>query len=163
MDTRVWGPLLWKAMHIITFNYPEQPTYDDKQQMRQFFWYLALVLPCSACRQHFQQVLKDTNPIENHLESRNDLTRWLVNVHNQVNQRLGKAILSYEQAVQLYERYRVGNCTSGQCHSQQQIHSDPYVVSENHTDYKSAFYIVLTFLIVALLLLTYSIWKSNKK
>jgi len=34
MLTHVWGPSLWHSLHIISFNYPNNPTPKDKIHYR---------------------------------------------------------------------------------------------------------------------------------
>ena len=34
MVTNVWGPSLWHVLHTISFNYPVNPTEEQKQQYK---------------------------------------------------------------------------------------------------------------------------------
>jgi hypothetical protein len=105
MDTRIWGPHAWEFLHTITFNYPQHPTAEDKQQVQSFFQHVGPILPCPTCRTHFQNLLQQ-HPIEPHLVSRDRLSRWLVDIHNQVNQRLHKPSLNYEFVKDKYDDMR---------------------------------------------------------
>ena len=40
--------------------------------------------------------------MESHLDSRDSLSRWLVDFHNKVNERLGKPIMKYEEVAKEY-------------------------------------------------------------
>lgn len=31
MNPLLWGPLMWNILHIISFNYPNEPTSNDKK------------------------------------------------------------------------------------------------------------------------------------
>ena len=121
-DNRFWGPRVWGASHFITFAYPNNPTDVDKQWMEQYFQSLSYILPCPTCRQHFQNLLQ-TFPIRNHLQSKDALTKWLVEVHNRVNDRLKKPRLSYEFVKNQHEQWTqqkcdgVQNISSFQCTS----------------------------------------------
>ena len=42
-------------------------------------------------------------PIENALESRDTLVKWLIHVHNDVNKSLGKREYSYEEVIDIYK------------------------------------------------------------
>ena len=55
------------------------------------------VLPCSACGKHFTEVLQE-NPFP---DSRDPMImfQWSVHVHNVVNARIGKPILTVEEAL----------------------------------------------------------------
>ena len=60
------------------------------------------ILPCEKCRNHYDQTLT-TYPIENHLENKESLFKWLVDVHNRVNIDNGKREYSYDEVTKLYE------------------------------------------------------------
>lgn len=95
-----WGPSCWHFLHSVSLSYPLTPTEDEKKHMYNFFHALKHVLPCVTCKVDFAQMLED-DPIERHLQSRQALSRWLVDKHNAVNLKTGKPILSYEDAVAL--------------------------------------------------------------
>ena len=99
MDSKVWGNKGWFFLHSITFNYPNQPTNVDKQNIKMFFHSMAKILPCSKCQTHFQQFIQQ-NPIESHYSDRLSLIKWLIDAHNNVNRILNKRVLSYEEAIQ---------------------------------------------------------------
>lgn len=84
MDTRFWGPSGWRLLHMITFAY--EPT-KQKSAMKQFFDALPFVLPCKYCRSnlisHYEK-----HPVNDALDSRESLTKWLYKIHNLVNAKL---------------------------------------------------------------------------
>ena len=53
MMTYIWGPSLWHSLHTISFNYPVNPTEEQKNQYYNFFLSLKDVLPCRHCRENF--------------------------------------------------------------------------------------------------------------
>lgn len=77
----------WTILHTVTIAYPENPTFDQKNNMLIFFQYFAKVYPCAVCSQHFQMEIAQDPP---RTESRDELTQWLCRIHNRVNVRLGK-------------------------------------------------------------------------
>jgi len=103
MDPNIWGPGAWQFLHSITLSYPDQPTEQDKQNHIDFFNSLKNVLPCEKCKNHFQENLQ-THPLENSLEDKESLFKWLVDVHNKVNVDNGKKELSYDEVTELYEK-----------------------------------------------------------
>ena len=103
MDPNVWGPHAWQFLHSITLSYPDIPTEQDKENHVQFFHSLKNILPCDKCKYHYAQTL-ETNPIENHLEDKESLFKWLVDVHNRVNVDNGKKEYSYDEVTELYEK-----------------------------------------------------------
>lgn len=85
----VWGPLLWGAIHT---------TCLTGTATSEFMNALADALPCPSCSTHFKELL-----IEFPFPESNDPTilfQWSVNVHNRVNARIGKPIVTMEQALQ---------------------------------------------------------------
>jgi len=113
-DPNYWGPALWTTLHTMTFDYPEQPTAAEQAQYRDFFQSLKYVLPCGVCRQHYGQALEQSHPLEPALQSRQTLTRWLVDFHNAVNRRLNKPTVSFASVKAKYDALS-GKCTSSQC------------------------------------------------
>jgi|TARA_B110000208_G_scaffold8663_2_gene11172 uncharacterized membrane protein len=102
MDPHIWGPGAWTLLHSVTFNYPEKPTQQDKNEFSDFFYALANVLPCSVCQDHFKKHLNNL-PIKFYLESKETLTKWLFEIHNLVNQDTKKKTITYKQFKQIYK------------------------------------------------------------
>lgn len=101
MNPIYWGPAGWHFMHAVTMTYPEVPSDQDKERYRIFFESITAVLPCPACRRHYQENLKKL-PIR--LESRSDLFKWLIDIHNEVNKKNKKRILSYDEAFEAIKK-----------------------------------------------------------
>jgi len=102
MNPKIWGSHAWVFLHSVALNYPKEPTEHDKTRYKAFFTDLRYILPCGMCQAHYAENLKKI-PIENALESRSTLSRWLVKVHNSVNESTGKPTLSYTQFIRKYE------------------------------------------------------------
>ena len=58
MMTSVWGPSLWHTLHTISFNYPTNPSEEDKKNYYSFYKNISNVLPCRFCRDNFKENLK---------------------------------------------------------------------------------------------------------
>ena len=108
MEPTIWGPKLWFVIHTFALKYPDNPTYEDKRVMEEFFNNLKYSIPCNKCRVHYRQRL-ERDPIVNYLDSRQSLFKYTIDLHNQVNKSLGKKIYSYDEVVQIYkEHYNPG-------------------------------------------------------
>jgi hypothetical protein len=99
----VWGPFFWHTIHIVAIGYPKNPTYTDKKCAKEFYESLAFLLPCSVCREHYKEHLAE-NPLTPFLDSRTDLIKWTVTIHNKVNKSLGKKEWRLEEVLTYYER-----------------------------------------------------------
>ena len=114
MMTKVWGPAGWLFLHCVTFGYPyminnsNQDHSTKKNDYLNFFYYLGKVLPCKYCRDSYMEFYKDLN-LENNLDTRDQLCRWLYDMHNKVNHKLGVPecqIPSFTEVKDRYEKFR---------------------------------------------------------
>ena len=96
-----WRPSAWKFLHYVALVYPSNPTDEDKNNYKNFFYSLQHVLPCSKCSENYKKHLKDY-PIDNSLRDNDSLFKWTVDIHNEVNIITNKDTFSYEQAYDLY-------------------------------------------------------------
>lgn len=105
MDPEIWGPPAWKFIHLLTLNYPNKPSFEDKYNYKEFILSLQKVLPCETCSQHFQKHIQNNN-FDDILKSRETLFEWFVDVHNSVNKQNKKKEWSYSKA---YNNLKVSN------------------------------------------------------
>ena len=61
MLTQIWGPPLWHFLHTMSFNYPVNPTQNDKNNYRNFVLNLKHILPCGKCRKNLTKNLNSNN------------------------------------------------------------------------------------------------------
>lgn len=99
MNKNIWGPSGWLFMHSISFQYPEYPTEEDKNNYKVFFESLKNTIPCPKCREHYSENLKQ-KPIQ--LNSRDELIQWVIDIHNEVNKKNSKKIYSRKEVEKLY-------------------------------------------------------------
>lgn len=99
----VWGPFYWHTIHIVALGYPKNPTYTDKKCAKEFYESFAFLLPCDVCKKHYREHLS-ANPLTPFLDSRKDLLKWTIDIHNSVNKALGKPIWTEEEVIIYYER-----------------------------------------------------------
>ncbi|KAM0673312.1 hypothetical protein GVAV_003280 [Gurleya vavrai] len=77
----------WFLLHSIANNYSDKPTQQERKNTLDFLNLLAEIYPCEDCRINYKNHLKDYKP---NLESKSKLKLWLCNLHNKVNQSIGK-------------------------------------------------------------------------
>lgn len=102
MNPDIWGKHAWRFLHCISFTYPNEPTLIDKQRYKVFFDSLGYVLPCNKCKFNYRNELLNTD-LDDALESREKLSLFVFNLHNSVNKRLGKRIMSYNEVRDMYD------------------------------------------------------------
>jgi hypothetical protein len=99
MNPKIWGKPGWTFLHLITCEYPENPTIEEKTNYRLFFSQAQYVLPCGKCRRHYQINLASMPLSDQVMQSRLSLMIWLINMHNLVNKQTGKKVLTYTEAL----------------------------------------------------------------
>lgn len=107
MLTTVWGPGVWHYMHTMSFNYPVNPTNEDKHNYMKFILNLKNVLPCGKCRKNLRKNLKRLPLTISQMQSRETFSKYIYNLHELINTMLGKKSgLSYDDVRERYEHFR---------------------------------------------------------
>ena len=111
MMVSLWGPAMWHSLHMISFNYPIEPTKEDKKYYKQFVTNLVNVLPCKYCRQNLKKNLKLFPITDKVMSSRDAFSKYIYQLHERVNKNLGKTSgLSFCDVRERYEHFR-SRCT----------------------------------------------------
>jgi hypothetical protein len=85
------GPSQWTSLH----NIARTLTPEKMGAFKEYVKNMATLLPCGVCSAHFRKLVVDTLSATTPQEA----LAWTIDVHNAVNKRLGKPVLSYSQAL----------------------------------------------------------------
>ena len=111
MLTSVWGPPMWHYLHTMSFNYPVNPTNQNKKHYKDFIYNLRNVLPCKYCRINLTNNLKKKPLLMCHMKNRATFSKYVYELHELVNKMLGKkSHLTYCDVRERYEHFR-SRCT----------------------------------------------------
>jgi len=111
MLTSVWGPSAWHLLHTMSFNYPVEPTQEQKHHYRNFVLNLKNVLPCKYCRMNLKTNLKELPLTMECMKNRDTFSRYIYNLHELINRKLNKkSNLKYCDVRERYEHFR-SRCT----------------------------------------------------
>ena len=107
MLTSIWGPSMWHYLHTMSFNYPAEPTKENKHYYNEFVKNLQYTLPCKYCRINLKNNFK-AHPIkECHMKDRESFSRYVYELHELVNKMLNKKSgLKYCDVRERYEHFR---------------------------------------------------------
>jgi FAD-linked sulfhydryl oxidase len=108
LDKDELGTSTWNFLHTMAAYYPNNPTDNEKNDMKVFFHLLAKFYPCTSCAEDLQEQLKTSSP---KTDSQYQLSQWLCTIHNEVNKKLGKPEFNCKLVDQ---RWREG-WTDGSC------------------------------------------------
>jgi len=171
----VFGPIYWSMISIISYGYPEYvpPTQEGlqlKNDTYTFFKSLGSMLPCSECKQHYKQNL-DLLELENSLDSREQLTKFVYNLHNLVNLQTNvpqNKWPTYEEVSEKYNAMRSNDCDPNSCNTSESLYKckvDFIPVKQNSEWFSSSSngsYIVIGLIVGLGLLLLVGLLYLNK-
>jgi hypothetical protein len=98
LDTSIWGPSVWRILHAAAERLPAKVAH-----LVTAIRALDGALPCPDCRGHYHTWLQ-THP----LTPTSDLRIWLLDLHNDVNVRTGKAVWTADDLAAAYGASDVG-------------------------------------------------------
>ena len=103
-DVEQLGRASWTLLHTIAAQYPEHPSSEQQNDVRQFMGSFSRLYPCFWCAKDLQQwMYKDRNAPR--VSSRSEFGQWLCEAHNAVNVKLGKPTFNCDK---WEERWRTG-------------------------------------------------------
>jgi hypothetical protein len=106
-DPVIWGPSVWSFLDIIAFHYPTYPNDVIKKKYYDFIQNLPLFLPHYEISKDFQELL-NLYPIKPYLDNKKSLVQWVHFIHNKINEKLEKPIISLETYYKRYhEKYKI--------------------------------------------------------
>ena len=101
-DNVEWGPIFWALLHGLAEKAGTAPMPglqgDEIRAWRGVLSFLPKTLPCDDCKSHLQDYII-TNPIEvpdNFSGLHDYVKKWIYNLHEDVNMRLGKPTFLYD-------------------------------------------------------------------
>ena len=96
------GRAAWAHLHTMAAYYPIGPSATQQRDMHDFMQLYMKQYPCLYCRDRTMEEVERNPP---RVRSRAELAVWLCEVHNEVNERLGKGVFDCGR---VDERWRTG-------------------------------------------------------
>lgn len=102
----IWGPHYWVFLHTISLNYPKNPSKSIKKKYYDLMTNFSMFIPNSEISTFFDELLNQY-PISPYLDSRNAFVKWVHFIHNKVNQKLERPIITISEFyIQYYNKYK---------------------------------------------------------
>jgi hypothetical protein len=109
LDSTIWGPHFWFFIHTIAISYPNYPNVPTKKKYYEFIQNIPLFIPNQSMANDFTKLL-NLYPVQPYLDSRNSFVRWTWFIHNKLNEKLEKPILSLNDFYKkYYDEYKPKN------------------------------------------------------
>lgn len=110
-DINVDGKGMWKTIHLLA-------VHSTTEQLKQSFASIIDVLfknfPCEVCKPDINKFMNN-HPLKQYWNTKNKtedfgMFKWTWELHNVVNQKLGKTVVSFDDAYNLYKHNVCKNC-----------------------------------------------------
>lgn len=118
-DYNVWGPIAWYKFHEKAIKYPNNPCECDANKILCFYHKKFLqFIGCKTCENDYEKIIQ-IYPVK--YGSRIEVFNWTVDVHNIINQKLGKTQIGYAEAYILWNGVIPFACDKSGCFQPQSI------------------------------------------
>ncbi|KAG1870384.1 ERV/ALR sulfhydryl oxidase domain-containing protein [Suillus tomentosus] len=101
-DVEALGRATWSFLHATAAYYPARPTTHQRANMLNLIHALPVLYPCTHCAADFGDKIKEHPP---DVSSRERLSKWFCERHNEVNEKLGKEMFD---CAKVDERWKDG-------------------------------------------------------
>lgn len=98
----VFGPPTWAYLHISTAYLPENLNPVVAAQVRNTLYALPVMIPCETCSLHSGNYMTTNKERIESLKTGSDFFSFTVDLHNFVNKRLGKKVVSVAEARKMW-------------------------------------------------------------
>lgn len=131
IDPSYWGQSGWVFLNSIALTY--EPKY--KENYKNFILQLPYILPCKTCGENLK---KNINTLDDALESKEKLLKWLLNIRNSI----------YED--------------NNQINKKKNLHDIFNEIFHKKCDIENYFYLILSVVILGILIIIYK-YNKNKE
>jgi uncharacterized protein YutD len=106
IDPTIWGPNYWFFLHTVAFCYPLFPSTVTKKKYYNLVHNLPLFIPTEKIGNEFSNLL-DKYPVTPYLDNRESFLKWTHFIHNKINKKLNKPIISFTKFIKEYKNYKI--------------------------------------------------------
>lgn len=99
----IFGPSFWFILHSGSVHLPENLSPISANRLKAFVNGIPEMLPCVQCSEHARSYIEANRQTIENFKRGDDVFKFYVDFHNFVNIRLGKPLVSYDQAYRMYK------------------------------------------------------------
>ena len=135
----VWGPHYWFFLMTVALTYPDNVNVLTKRKYYDLIQNMPIFIPNAEISKNFSNMLNEY-PVTHYLDNRDSFVRWIVFIHNRVNEKMGKREITIDDAMNQYFREMV----------------PPTIFKVNTWEYRK--YIIYTLVIILLAIAVYFLY-----
>lgn len=99
-----WGSHLWQTIYFIVATYPDNPTSEEIESIKNFFKALKKLLPCSNCKESYCKFSCDSDTNIENIENFKSKSKLLTFVHCLRNKVNGKLAHEYNISLSYFRK-----------------------------------------------------------
>lgn len=97
IDPKIWGADAWKFLLNIAEAYPNDPTFEDKMNYKNFFELIRFTLPCDKCCANYAEKLNKYPLNDMVLSNSSNLFNWVSTIKRETDSHKNKQIIHPSQ------------------------------------------------------------------
>jgi hypothetical protein len=97
----VWGSHYWFFLMTVALTYPDHVNAVTKRKYYDLIQNMPIFIPNAEISKNFSEMLNEY-PVTPYLDNRDSFVKWIVFIHNKVNERLGKPSMTMDEAMDRY-------------------------------------------------------------
>lgn len=103
MSAYEWGPSYWFFLHTVAHNYPLRPNAVTRKKYYTLIENMPLFIPNVSMADNFQALLS-RYPVSPYLGNRENFTRWMHFIHNEINAQTNKPKMPYHEGMDIFHQ-----------------------------------------------------------
>ncbi len=102
----VWGPKAWHMLHSFSIGMNKSIKDSERKCYYLFYKTFAELIPCTVCKSHYVDYFYHIYTIEENEINRTNIKKYIFELHNIVNEEIGKKKISFKKAIELHKKTR---------------------------------------------------------
>jgi hypothetical protein len=100
----IWGPKAWHLLHAFSIGMNKPIQHEERKCYFLFYKTFAELIPCAVCKAHYIDYFHYIYTIEEREIERTSIKHYVHELHNIINEELGKKKISFQKAMMIHKK-----------------------------------------------------------